>query len=134
MSPSEVQITILESDYPYGRFSFSDSSYYLQETPPNTDPTQYNSVSITIQRLFGTLSEVSLSWRVQIADNNTDVSPLEGTVIFSEGTTFMAFVVAILPDDIPEIAETFIIFLHSPTGGAAIDPTAYQVSHLILIY
>ena len=127
--PTQARITIRENDYPYGLFQLEDSSVSGVETGPNTSP--YNTVQFRVIRDRGTFGSVSVDWAFSSATAGEDVEPTYGTLEFIEGEDNAVITVSILPDDIPEGAESLTLVLHSPTGGAVVDISSGQVSCVV---
>ena len=95
------------------------------ETGPNTSP--YNTVQFRVNRDRGTFGRVSVDWAFSSGSAGGDVTPTYGTLDFIERQDNAVITVSILPDDIPEAAESLTLLLHSPTGGAVVDLSKGQV-------
>jgi hypothetical protein len=65
------------------------------------------------------------------ATAGADYTAVSGTLTFGPGITMQSFAVPILPDTIPEPAETFLLKLRTPTGAAALGAQATAVVTII---
>eukprot|EP00049_Salpingoeca_infusionum_P016633 m.342108 g.342108 ORF g.342108 m.342108 type:complete len:2570 (+) comp16120_c0_seq1:1158-8867(+) len=95
-------VTIEPSDSPHGVVSVAQGSQMLTVSEADGDVAP---VQITLKREFGTVGPVSVAWTVHNADGN--ISPPAGVASFVDAQASMVVVVDVLPDTVPEPAETF---------------------------
>jgi len=57
-------------------------------------------VSVPVLRSRGSFGTASVDWFVEDYENNTDLSPLQGTLTFNQGVTEMNIEFMILPDEV----------------------------------
>ncbi|XP_030367415.1 adhesion G-protein coupled receptor V1 [Strigops habroptila] len=124
-------LTILPSDSPHGVIGWHVESLFVKVTEPEG---QVNSTTLTLQivREQGFVGEigVQLSTAPNLelplsnqATENEDYILEKKTIIMVENATITFVTVTILPDNVPELQEGFIInitdvrLLDSPTGG-----------------
>ncbi|KAH9498631.1 Adhesion G-protein coupled receptor V1 [Bulinus truncatus] len=114
---SQVSITILANDNPYGKIQFLTDPTILYTGEGQTGE-QLN-VSVPVQRDYGTFNRVSISWSITPSPQN-DLTPSNGTVVFDQGQNMQYIILNVVNDDIPEPTETFAIRLSNPTNGAVL--------------
>ncbi|KAJ8380590.1 hypothetical protein SKAU_G00013680 [Synaphobranchus kaupii] len=108
-------ITILPNGSPYGVIGWHLDSQIILTQEPQRRP---SSVTLTIMREQGFVGDVAvhymtkpaLSWLpVDQATENRDYVPKEETVVMKEEARTAMVTVTILPDDVPELAESFLV-------------------------
>jgi hypothetical protein len=112
---SQLDVTILDSDVPTpGHFVVVSSSF--AENAGNA--------TITVARLDGAQGAAQVDYGTSdgTATAGADYTAASGTLTFANGETSKTFVVPILPDDLVEGDETFLVTLSNPTGGATVGP------------
>ena len=110
--PADAVVTIVDNDTG-GSLQFSFPVYTIEEG---------NSAAINVTRSGGAASGVT----VQYASSNgtavagQDYTATSGLLSFGAGETAKAFFIPILDDTVPESAETVLLALSAPTGGATL--------------
>ncbi len=107
---TEVQVTILSSDQPFGTFSLVQSEYAV---------TEGETLVITIVREGGRLGDITVSYAF---NDGRGVAPGDyteqgTTVVFVEGQERAELVVSIVDDTLPETIEDFSFNLLGVTRG-----------------
>ena len=107
---SDIQVTILASDYPFGNISLVRDLYNIVEGA---------TISISLMRVGGSLGAVIVSYTTT---NGTAVSPgdytgMTGTIVLTQGQTTAEILVATHDDDDSEIVEDFSFILLGVTRG-----------------
>lgn len=86
-------------------------------------------VLITVERRNGTLGEVTVPFAA--ADGSAvapgDYVPTNGILVFADGETSASFAVELVDDGDDELAETILLELGEPTGGATLAEPAQAV-------
>ncbi|XP_015216090.2 adhesion G-protein coupled receptor V1 isoform X1 [Lepisosteus oculatus] len=110
---NKAQITILTNDSPYGVISWRSDSLFSTTQEPQYGP---SNITLTIVREQGFVGDVAVHFRTKPAlsqlpanqaTENEDYVAKEETVIMKENVTAVHVYITILPDDAPELAETF---------------------------
>uniref|UniRef100_A0A3Q3GBS3 Adhesion G-protein coupled receptor V1 n=1 Tax=Labrus bergylta TaxID=56723 RepID=A0A3Q3GBS3_9LABR len=112
---AQALITILPNGSPYGVFGWHlDSQFTLAQEPQRTPV----NVTLSIVREQGSTGEVAVHYKSgpalyqppsNQASAGEDYTPKDNTIIMIDGATVALVTITILPDDIPELAESFLI-------------------------
>ena len=108
---TEVSITILASDDPFGSVSISQDSFNLIEG---------ETLTIPLIRVGGTVGVVTVSYATLSgrAVSPDDYAATTGNIVFASGETTAQVLVTSVDDDLPEIVENFEFILFGVTGGS----------------
>ncbi|XP_029019275.1 adhesion G-protein coupled receptor V1 isoform X2 [Betta splendens] len=112
-------VTIPSNDSPLGQFGFQQLEVTVSEPEFVNDPAAV--ATLAVQRSAGGKGAVTLSWQLEERAKG-DLSPLNGTLVFSEGDTVKTFVVRALADSVLEGDEHFAVQLVPAESGAVISP------------
>uniref|UniRef100_A0A452QT71 Calx-beta domain-containing protein n=1 Tax=Ursus americanus TaxID=9643 RepID=A0A452QT71_URSAM len=90
-------------------------------------------ITFFVKRVKGIFGEITVYWEISSEfDITGDFLSTKGFFTIADGESEVSFDVHLLPDDIPEIEEDFVIQLVSVEGGAELDPekciTRFSVS------
>ena len=117
-----TSLVILENDDPHGRFAIYGSNGAAVTRVSESEMFDFG-VSLTVERLGGTLGAVTVQWGVagSTAVEGDDYTGTGAVLTFSDGGVTRATVaLTILADDIPEQDETIQVVLSNPMGGATV--------------
>ncbi|KAK1176563.1 adhesion G-protein coupled receptor V1-like [Acipenser oxyrinchus oxyrinchus] len=112
---NRAKITILPNDSPYGVIGWHSDSLFVTTQEP--DVKQIN-VTLKIVREQGFVGDVAVRYKtkpafsqlpVNQATEHEDYVAQEATVIMKENVPVVYVQVAVLPDNIPELAESFLV-------------------------
>ncbi|XP_056232770.1 adhesion G-protein coupled receptor V1 isoform X2 [Seriola aureovittata] len=116
---TSVTISIPANDSPLGRFGFQEPEVTVSEPEFVDDPAAV--ATLAVVRSAGGEGAVTLVW--QLEDQATDdLSPLNGTLVFTENESMKTFVIRALTDTVLEGDEHFTVRLFPAESGAVIDP------------
>ncbi|NLW07175.1 MAG: hypothetical protein GX039_04250 [Clostridia bacterium] len=120
----DVSLLLNSTTFP-GQLQFSQASYSVAEDA--------HSATITVTRTDGSDSVVTVVYRTAdgTASAGLDYETASGSLTFNDGETTSSFTVVILDDAEPEIDETVILSLSSPSGGAVLGSPATAVLTII---
>lgn len=59
-----------------------------------------STATLTIQRNAGLFTDVTVDWEVTTSDAGSDISPIRGSVTFSDGQTTGTFNISALEDEV----------------------------------
>ena len=118
-STSSAEVTILENDDAHGEFFLYVNTDMDSISVPEAD--QF-SAPLTIQRMGGTIGDVTVAWRVSggSATAGEDYMASGASLTFQDGINMMSISIIILEDEIPERNEDIVVQLTAVTGGATI--------------
>ncbi|XP_048584248.1 adhesion G-protein coupled receptor V1 isoform X2 [Nematostella vectensis] len=120
---NRVDVVVSASDSPYGVFGIS--TYNTINTVE-----EGSILRLEVQRLGGDFGDVTITWR--ITPGNSQIHPVNGTLLFLQGSRSMFIEVAATNDSIPEGAQQFTLELVSADNGANLNSTASRAQIVIL--
>ena len=135
---TNVTVTIDRNDDATGVFGLSSVAPLSVREPKSAATT----VSFTILRTRGLFESVNVPWRVvlcnpsvsdcfsdaNVASASADIGVTSGTVDFVQNQSSATFTTSVLPDDLPESDEVFVVQLLTPTNTARVDSSLAQVA------
>ncbi|KAM6930325.1 adhesion G-protein coupled receptor V1 [Xenentodon cancila] len=116
---SSVTVTIPSNDSPFGKFGFQKLEVVISEPEFVGDPAAV--ATLTVLRSAGGEGAVTLVWQVE-GQNIDDLTPINGTLRFTEAETMKSFLIRALADNVLEGDEHFTIRLFPADSGAVVDP------------
>ncbi|XP_059193370.1 adhesion G-protein coupled receptor V1 [Centropristis striata] len=116
---TSVTVSIPPNDSPLGRFGFQEVEVTVSEPEFVGDPAAV--ATLAVLRSAGGEGAVTLWWQLedQAAD---DLSPFNGSLVFTETDSMKTFVIRALTDTELEGDELFTVSLFAAGSGAVIDP------------
>uniref|UniRef100_A0A665TER5 Adhesion G-protein coupled receptor V1 n=1 Tax=Echeneis naucrates TaxID=173247 RepID=A0A665TER5_ECHNA len=122
---TSVIISIPANDSPLGQFGFQELEVTVSEPEFVNDPAAV--ATLAVLRSTGGEGAVTLVW--QLEDQATDdLSPFNGTLIFTETESMKTFVIRALTDTVLEGDEHFNVRLFPAQSGVVIDPLNAMVT------
>ncbi len=117
----EARVVILENDDPRGRFAIYGSNGAAVTRVSESEAFDFG-VSLTVERLGGTLGTVSVQWSVvnSSAVEGEDYTGTGAVLTFPDGISRATIALTVLSDDTPERDETIQVVLTNPIGGASV--------------
>ncbi|KAM3940659.1 adhesion G-protein coupled receptor V1 isoform 2-T2 [Leptodactylus fuscus] len=117
-----VTLTIQKFGDPNGIVQFAAESLVKKNyTEPEATEGPLN-ITLIIRRIQGTLGNLTVFWQLTSAsDIHGDFTMTSGWVFIPDGQNVAAINLQLLPDDVPEIDETYMVRLISVDGGADLD-------------
>ncbi|KAM3610925.1 uncharacterized protein V6R79_010649 [Siganus canaliculatus] len=116
---TSVIVGIPPNDSPLGRFGFQELEFSIREPEFVNDPASV--ATLTVLRSAGGEGAVTLRWQLEDPAVD-DLSPFNGTVVFTETESLKTFVIKALSDSVLEGDERFTVQLFPAGSGAVIDP------------
>uniref|UniRef100_A0A096MK89 Adhesion G-protein coupled receptor V1 n=1 Tax=Rattus norvegicus TaxID=10116 RepID=A0A096MK89_RAT len=117
-----VTLTIQKFGDPNGVIHFAPESLskkMFSEPPPSEGPML---ISFLVTRSKGTSGEITVHWELSSEfDLTGDFLSTQGFFTIADGDSEASFDVHLLPDDVPEIEEEYVVQLVSVEGGAELD-------------
>ncbi|KAM9857814.1 adhesion G-protein coupled receptor V1 [Aulostomus maculatus] len=116
---AQAQVTILPNDSPYGVIGWHLDSQFTLTQEPQSVPVN---VTLSIVREHGSSGEVAINYQTRPAlyqqpsnqaDAGQDYTAKEDTIVMVDGATVALITITILPDDIPELAQSFLVNISS---------------------
>ncbi|NXK95299.1 GPR98 protein, partial [Formicarius rufipectus] len=97
--------------------SLTESNY----TEPSGDQGPQR-ITLFVKRIQGTLGNITVYWKIHSESDITgDFLKTEGSVVIPDQQSTAEIIIYLLPDDIPELDENYVVQLISVEGGADID-------------
>ncbi|XP_075069096.1 adhesion G-protein coupled receptor V1 [Mixophyes fleayi] len=117
-----VTITIQKFGDPNGIVQFAAESLLKKNyTEPEASEGPLN-ITFIIKRVQGTLGNLTVYWQLtSVSDIQSDFTGTSGWVVIPDRQNVANITVQILPDDVPELDETYMVQLTSVEGGADLD-------------
>uniref|UniRef100_A0A3B4ZW94 Adhesion G-protein coupled receptor V1 n=1 Tax=Stegastes partitus TaxID=144197 RepID=A0A3B4ZW94_9TELE len=123
---TSVTVSIPANDSPLGRFGFQDLEVTVSEPEFADDPAAV--ATLAVLRSAGGEGAVTLVWQLE-DEAADDLSPFNGTLVFTETESMKSFVIQALADTALEGNEHFTVRLLPAVGsGAVIDPLSGLVT------
>ncbi|XP_045890437.1 adhesion G-protein coupled receptor V1 [Micropterus dolomieu] len=116
---TSVTISIPPNDSPLGQFGFRERQVTVSEPAFVDDPAAV--ATIAVLRSAGGKGAVTLRWQLEDQAAN-DLSPFNGTLVFTETESMKTFVIRAFADTVLEGDEYFTVRLFPLESGAIIDP------------
>nr|XP_021553254.1 G-protein coupled receptor 98 [Neomonachus schauinslandi] len=121
---------------------FGDPNGVVQFAPESLSEKTYSEplalegpliITFFVKRVKGIFGEIMVYWEISSEfDITGDFLSTKGFFTIADGESEVSFDIHLLPDDIPEIEEDYVIQLVSVEGGAELDPekciTRFSVS------
>ena len=119
LSISNATLTIVDRNPGPGSIGFSVANYSTHENS--------GFANITVQRLGGSLGNVSVDFGINVAAGNAtvglDYQMTNGTLRFADGETVKTFTVPVMNDNMAAGDKTVVLTLANPSGGATLNPS-----------
>ncbi|NXF10740.1 GPR98 protein, partial [Smithornis capensis] len=97
--------------------SLAESNY--TEPPGDEGP---RSITLFVKRIQGTLGNITVYWEIHSESDITgDFLKTEGSVVIADQQSTAEIIIYLLPDDVPELDESYVVQLISVEGGADLD-------------
>ncbi|XP_077203699.1 adhesion G-protein coupled receptor V1 isoform X3 [Paroedura picta] len=124
IDPKAANITVIIQKFgdPNGIVQFTPeslSSKYYKEPSESEGPLN---IVIFVTRIQGTTGNITVYWELSSdSDITDDFLVTSGSVIILDQQRTSEIVIPLLPDDVPEIDENYVVQLTSVEGGADVD-------------
>ncbi|XP_062238571.1 adhesion G-protein coupled receptor V1 [Platichthys flesus] len=116
---TSITVSIPANDSPLGRFGFQELEVTISEPEFVDDPAAV--ATLLVRRSAGGEGAVTLVWQLEDKASD-DLSPLNGTLVFTESESMKTFMIRALADSAVEGEEHFTVRLLLAGSGAVIDP------------
>ncbi|KAM3842448.1 adhesion G-protein coupled receptor V1-like, partial [Diretmus argenteus] len=126
---TSVTVSIPPNDSPLGQFGFQEKEVTVSEPEFADDPAAV--ATLAVLRSEGGEGAVTLTWQLEDQARD-DLTPLNGTLDFTETESRKTFVIRALADSVLEGDESFTVQLFPATSGAVVDPLHGQATITIL--
>ncbi|KAF3695921.1 Monogenic audiogenic seizure susceptibility protein 1 -like protein [Channa argus] len=122
---TSVNISIPPNDSPFGQFGFQQLEVTVIEPEFGNDTAAV--ATLAVFRSPGGRGAVTLLWQLEDQAKD-DLSPFNGTLVFTETESVKTFVIRALADNILEGNENFTVRLFAADSGAVINPLRAMVT------
>ncbi|XP_034025926.1 adhesion G-protein coupled receptor V1 isoform X1 [Thalassophryne amazonica] len=116
---TSVTVTIPPNDSPLGQFGFQELEVTVSE--PEFDKDHAAVATLIVLRTVGGKGAVTLVWQLEDQAKD-DLSPFNGTLLFTEMESRKIFEIEALADTVLEREESFTVRLLPAESAAIIDP------------
>nr|XP_047904941.1 adhesion G-protein coupled receptor V1 isoform X8 [Anser cygnoides] len=110
---------------------FGDPNGIVQFAPESLSEKNYTepsavegpqSIPLFLRRIQGTLGNITVYWEIRSESDITgDFLMTEGSVVIADQQSTAEIIIYLLPDDVPELDESYTVQLISVEGGADLD-------------
>ncbi|NWV48163.1 GPR98 protein, partial [Daphoenositta chrysoptera] len=110
---------------------FGDPNGIVQFAPESLTESNYaepsgdegpQSITLFVKRIQGVLGNITVYWEIcSESDITGDFLETEGSVVIADQQSTAEIIIYLLPDDVPELDETYEVKLISVEGGADLD-------------
>ncbi|XP_031463513.1 adhesion G-protein coupled receptor V1-like, partial [Phasianus colchicus] len=124
IDPKANNITLIIQKFgdPNGIVQFASESLFERNY---TEPSALEgplSITLFLRRVQGTLGNITVHWKLYSEfDMTGDFLTTEGSVVIADQQSTAEIIIYLLPDDVPELDENYIVQLISVEGGADLD-------------
>nr|XP_056705119.1 adhesion G-protein coupled receptor V1 [Euleptes europaea] len=124
LDPKAANVTLIIQKFgdPNGIIQFTPESLfqkYYEEPSESEGPLN---IVLFIMRIQGTTGNITVHWELSSdSDTADDFLLTSGSVIILDQQRTSEIVIPLLPDDVPEIDENYVVQLTSVEGGADVD-------------
>ncbi|XP_054253432.1 adhesion G-protein coupled receptor V1 [Indicator indicator] len=111
---------------------FGDPNGIVQFAPESLTENNYTepsadegpqSIKLFVRRIQGTMGTITVYWEIRSeSDISGDFLRTEGSVVIPDQQSAAEIIIYLLPDDVPELDENYVVQLISVEGGADLDP------------
>ncbi|KAM4707152.1 adhesion G-protein coupled receptor V1 [Discoglossus pictus] len=117
-----VTLTIMKFGDPNGIIQFAAESLMTKNyTEPEASEGPLN-ITLYVKRVQGTLGNLTVHWQLTSMSNfDGDFIATTGWIIIPDKQNTAEIFIQLLPDDVPEIDETYMVQLTYVEGGADLD-------------
>ncbi|XP_069819007.1 adhesion G-protein coupled receptor V1 isoform X3 [Dendropsophus ebraccatus] len=117
-----VTLTIQKFGDPNGIVQFAADSLLKKNYTEPEGTEGPLTITLSIKRIQGTLGNLTVYWQLTSAsDIFGDFTVTSGWVFIPDGQNAAQITLQLLPDDVPELEETYMVQLTSVDGGADLD-------------
>ncbi|XP_036081242.1 adhesion G-protein coupled receptor V1 isoform X3 [Rousettus aegyptiacus] len=118
----DVTLTIQKFGDPNGVIQFAPESLSVKTYLEPLALEEPLVITFFVKRIKGTFGKITVYWEISSEfDMSGDFLSTKGFFTIADGESEVSFDVHLLPDDIPEVEEDFVIQLVSIEGGAELD-------------
>ncbi|XP_039767131.1 adhesion G-protein coupled receptor V1 [Ornithorhynchus anatinus] len=127
----ETELDPLAKDVTLIIEKFADPNGVIQFAPQSlikenyTEPSMVEgpqNITFLVKRTQGVLGDLMIYWELSSdSDTATDFLATRGFLVMADGESSARLVLQLLPDDVPEVEEEYVLQLVSVEGGADLD-------------
>ncbi|OXB60111.1 hypothetical protein ASZ78_001978 [Callipepla squamata] len=124
IDPKANNVTLIIQKFgdPNGIVQFAPESLFVRNYTEPSALEGPQSITLFLRRVQGTLGNITVYWRIYSEfDITGDFLTAEGSVVIADQQSTGEIIIYLLPDDVPELDESYIVQLISVEGGADLD-------------
>ncbi|NWY04075.1 GPR98 protein, partial [Nothoprocta ornata] len=124
IDPKAANVTLIIQKFgdPNGIVQFAPESLSERNFTEPSAVEGPQKIVLHVRRIQGTLGSITVYWEIcSDSDISSDFLQKEGSVVMADQQSVTEIVIYLLPDDVPELDETYVVQLISVEGGADLD-------------
>ncbi|NWX90484.1 GPR98 protein, partial [Nothoprocta pentlandii] len=124
IDPKAANVTLIIQKFgdPNGIVQFAPESLSERNFTEPSAVEGPQKIVLHVRRIQGTLGSITVYWEIcSDSDISSDFLQKEGSVVMADQQSVAEIVIYLLPDDVPELDETYVVQLISVEGGADLD-------------
>uniref|UniRef100_A0A8C7EBG5 Adhesion G-protein coupled receptor V1 n=1 Tax=Nothoprocta perdicaria TaxID=30464 RepID=A0A8C7EBG5_NOTPE len=124
IDPKAANVTLIIQKFgdPNGIVQFAPESLSERNFTEPSAVEGPQKIVLYVRRIQGTLGSITVYWEIcSDSDISSDFLQKEGSVVMADQQSVAEIVIYLLPDDVPELDETYVVQLISVEGGADLD-------------
>ncbi|OXB72852.1 UNVERIFIED_CONTAM: hypothetical protein H355_000852 [Colinus virginianus] len=124
IDPKANNVTLIIQKFgdPNGIVQFAPESLFVRNYTEPSALEGPQSITLFLRRVQGTLGNITVYWKIYSEfDITGDFLTAEGSVVIADQQSTGEIIIYLLPDDVPELDESYVVQLISVEGGADLD-------------
>ncbi|NWQ77266.1 GPR98 protein, partial [Columbina picui] len=124
LDPKAKSITLIIQKFgdPNGIVQFAPESLTEKNFTEPSAVEGPQSIALFVRRIQGTVGNITVYWEINSESDITgDFLRTEGSVVIADQQSTAEIIIYLLPDDVPELDENYVVQLISVEGGADLD-------------
>ncbi|XP_032297180.1 adhesion G-protein coupled receptor V1 isoform X2 [Coturnix japonica] len=119
---NNISLIIQQFGDPNGIVQFAHESLFERNYTEPSAVEGPQSITLFLRRVQGTLGNITVHWKLYSEfDITGDFLTTEGSVVIPDQQSTAEIIIYLLPDDVPELDENYVVQLISVEGGADLD-------------
>ncbi|KAM8960806.1 adhesion G-protein coupled receptor V1 [Pelodytes ibericus] len=124
IDPKAGNVTLIIKKFgdPNGIVQFADESLLIKNYSEPEAASGPLNITLHVKRIQGTLGNLTVYWLLSsVSDIEGDFTAVNGSVFIPDKHSTAQIIIQLLPDDVPELDEHYVVQLIRVEGGADLD-------------